>query len=216
MIVNLINQLDSITLSVGEIFLGIFIFIAFLALIFFMYSICKKRLQKLNRKGFLAFKSFLVAIGPILFQILALINKPLPDKVYIIIILISIIVIFIWNIISIGLFYGILYTILNICLGALASIGFLIALGFAIVGIGGIISSIMDGDSKTTKSGTTSSTTSNNKPMPEYVTNANNETIYVEKGLYGQRYVNGKILRKSDFENRYYDDDGNYYVSYDN
>ncbi len=121
-------------------------------------------------------------------------------------------IILIWNFKSVGFIRGFLYTLFDCTLGTIAGwiIGGILIKLIPIAIVIGILWWFIGGKIKP----------KNNTEVPEYLKNTQNNASYrVETGANGNDTIyivdeNGdrKIVRKSDQEGRYIDDDGNDYI----
>lgn len=214
MIMDLLKQLATTHISAGQVFLGIFLFITGVFVLFLIFSKCSDYLEKEKRKGYLLVKSLLIALSPILLEIFSLIGFSVPDYIYDILLAVSIGIVVIWNVLSMGVFHGLLYTVLCLALGFIISIGLIIAVVAVVVYL------IFGRESK---KGTTSVSPIEQRmkgqtdSVPEFLTDVSSgESSHVTTGVWGNDtiYIDGKVVRKVD-NNRYIDSDGNYYISYD-
>ncbi|MBQ2759394.1 MAG: hypothetical protein IJO68_08595 [Clostridia bacterium] len=190
------------------------IVVGILIALFLFYKVVKACIRIENQSGIAAhsvIKTAIVAIVPAVYGVLAMFNVEIdvfPKKYVVVSAVIGCIAVIIWNLISFGPIYGILFSIMHIGFGAIASLGvwtlaFIIVFAVAVFLFGGAAMN-------NTASG----------GMPSALIDPSTGQIYdVVKGANGEYYVNrdgsSLMLRNSDFNGTYIDGNGNYYKAVD-
>lgn len=172
--------------------------------------ICFTMEQQTGKSAHTLIKTIMIAIAPTIFTVLSLlkIEISVPFSVFIGISVVMFIIAAIWNIKTYGILGGLCFSLVHGVFGALACIG----IGTLVfVGIGLILVLIFGGSGA-------GSGSSSGSGAPTMIRDVNNGmTYHVVKGVNGELYVedNGRscILRSSDYSGRYFDDNGNEYVT---
>lgn len=206
----LINLLESkadaksILIVILLLIVGIFLLLKFIKLV----KICVYVEQESGISAFTLPKIVLIAIVPTIYNVFAMLDAEV-DKYFKMIAIITAVVclvVLLWNMKSFGIIYGVMFSVMHICFGLLASVAIS---ALAIVAVVGVVLMLFGGMSGGSVTSTSSTST------PEYVRNPDTgELIYVEKGVNGELYIEGTstVLRQSDYSGRYIDSNGNEYI----
>ncbi len=149
-------------------------------------------------------KIIMVAAAPLIFVLLSTFDVSLPIALFIVLTIVMCIAVAVWNIITYGILGGLLFSLVHIVTGLIAGISIAALVFFAIVGV------VVYFFAGTLSVGNSSSS------APEFVRNPDTgETVPVERGANGELYIMGtsNVLRSSDYSGRYFDDNGNQYIS---
>lgn len=164
------------------------------------------RMERISGKpAYSVAKIIMVAAAPMVFTLLATFDVSVSFTLFGVIAGIMCVVVAIWNIITYGILGGFVFSIVHIVVGMIAGISIAALIFCAIAGI--VIFFF---------AGASSSESSSGSSTPEYVRNPNTgEMVAVEKGANGELYIMGtsNVLRSSDYSGRYFDDNGNQYIS---
>ena len=183
------------------ILIGIVVVIAVFAVITFL---CFKMEQTSGKPSFTAVKVIMIAAAPTVFSVLAIFDIEVPFLWFGIITAVMGIAVIIWNILTYGIFGGLLFSFVHAVIGLIAGLG---VAAVIMVGVVGLVCYFFFGND--------GGTSENSSSAPEYVRNSSTgETFEVEKGVNGQLYISGtsNVLRPSDYTGHYIDSYGNYYV----
>lgn len=192
--------------SVGEILTVGIVSLVVGAFFIFVTVICVRIERNSDVSSHSILKIILIAIGPTIVSVLAFFGLEAPTKVGLIASVICAAVVTVWNILSLGLFKGLIFSVVHIVIGFLAGMSIIAVAGIAL--ILGIIS-IFGNFSGGLDNGNTALT------VPEYVRNINSgETYYVTEHsgvLWLDEY--GVIIRPGAYDGRFIDDSGNEYMA---
>ncbi|MGN1347971.1 MAG: hypothetical protein ACI4VI_03405 [Acutalibacteraceae bacterium] len=192
--------------SVGEILTVGIISLVVGAFIIFATVICVRIERNSDVSSHSIVKITLIAIGPTVVSVLAFFGLEAPTKIGLIASVICAAVVTVWNILSLGLFKGLIFSVVHIVVGFLAGMSIIAVAGIAL--ILGIIS-IFGNFSGGLDNGSTALT------VPEYVRNINTgETYYVTEHS-GVLWLDecGVIIRPGAYDGRFIDDSGNEYIA---
>lgn len=184
--------------------LSIFVIVCFVKIVKSCFAIEKNT----QIESHTLIKTILIAAVPTVYSILSAINiaDSIPINIVITVTVVVCIAISVWNIVSFGLIYGIMFSVMHLVFGFLASLG-IGALIF--IGVAAVVLSLFAG-------GSTGGSSASSSSAPEYVRDpATGETVRVEKGANGELYVGGTstVLRQGDYAGEYIDSNGNRYIS---
>lgn len=209
-----ISDLLSREVTGGSVFLIIVLVILFLLFVFGFYLLMKACFRYEKASGTPAFsliKALIIAAAPIIYGAANLVgfDEYIPVKLVAIACIICCIIVSVWDIKSYGLFIGIMFSILHIGFGALASLA---ALSLVFLAVFLVLFFFFGGT-------LTPPGASGGSNAPEYVRDRKSGMLYhVTSGANGNLYIedNGRscLLRADpDFDGVYFDDAGNeYYV----
>ncbi|MGN0444517.1 MAG: hypothetical protein ACI4F5_07885 [Acutalibacteraceae bacterium] len=192
--------------SVGEILTVGIVSLVVGAFFIFATVICVSIERNSDVSSHSILKIILIAIGPTIVSVLAFFGLEAPTKVGLIASVICAAVVTVWNILSLGLFKGLIFSVVHIVIGFLAGMSIIAVAGIAL--ILGIIS-IFGNFSGGLDNGNTALT------VPEYVRNINSgETYYVTEHS-GVLWLDecGVIIRPGAYDGRFIDDSGNEYIA---
>ena len=188
---------------------SVFIVLGVIAVIavFAFFTRTSFRLERITGKSsFSVVKIIMIAAAPTIFSVLSLLNIDVSFKLFGIATVITCIATAVWNIFTYGILGGLMFSVVHIVFGLVAGLGIVVLI---FVAIAGVVLFFFAGSSS-------SAGASSGSSAPDYVRNtATGETVGVEKGANGELYIRGtsSVLRVADYSGRYFDDNGNQYVS---
>lgn len=153
-----------------------------------------------------ALKIGLIALAPFLTMVVAMFQIEIPYRYCLILMILCSVIVLIWNLTTLGVFGGILFSVMHIVAGFLAGVS---VAAMIIVGIFAIIL-IFFGEGGSIDTSENSSVSGNCVRDLE-----TGEVFYVETGINGVKYVKDRdaVLRNSDYSGQFFDDNGHRYVS---
>ncbi|MGN0468010.1 MAG: hypothetical protein ACI4GY_04740 [Acutalibacteraceae bacterium] len=176
------------------------------ALFIFAAILCVKIERNSGVNSHSIVKIILIATGPTIVSVLAFFGLEAPTKIGLIASVICAAVVTLWNIFSLGLFRGLLFSVVHIVIGFLAGMSIVAVAGIALIfGVISLFGGLSGGISGASSAGA----------VPEYVRNlSTGETYYVTEHN-GVLWLDecGVIIRPSDYSGRYIDDGGNEYIA---
>ena len=188
---------------------SVFIVLGVIAVIavFAFFTRTSFRLERITGKSsFSVVKIIMIAAAPTIFSVLSLLNIDVSFKLFGIATVITCIATAVWNIFTYGILGGLMFSVVHIVFGLVAGLGIVVLI---FVAIAGVVLFFFAGSSS-------SAGASSGSSAPDYVRNtATGETVGVEKGANGELYIRGtsSVLRVADYSGRYFDDNGNQYIS---
>lgn len=203
-----------LTEKVGFGSIGIFLIVVLVCLLvlFFFYILVKAsfNVERMSgRPSHTLVKTGIIALIPTIYSIMGILDFDylIPEKILIPVCIIPCIIVAIWDFLVYGPIGGLMFTIVHIVFGVIASLGisaliFIVIAGVVLMFFGGSVGG---------------SASSSGSSAPSLVRDVNNGQVYhVVKGVNGELYIedHGRscILRSSDYSGQYFDDYGNRYV----
>lgn len=183
------------------IFIGVLVAIVVFTLI---TRFCLRMERASGKKAHSLIKIVMIAAAPTIFSVLTLLDVSVSFGWFGALTVALIIAAAVWNVFTYGIFGGMMFSLMHIAFGLLASAGIVV---FVFIAIAAIVTALFSGGGTESDTGT--------DEAPEYVIDPEtNDVIYVRPGINGTLYLgdSSNALRKGSYANEYIDSNGKRYI----